>query len=287
MTSITTTERKPIANVGMGLRSCHTNEILLQKPKIHWLELLGDNHMSKGGLARVQARQLSALYPVTIHCVGMSIGSTNTIDFNYLKRLKSLMEEVEPAWVSDHLCWTSLNSIQSHDLLPLPYTEEALTHVVSQITQIQNYLNVQIVIENVSSYLTFKHSTMSEWEFLRAVAEQADCFILLDLNNIYVNHYNHHFSINDYLEHIPFERVREIHLAGFEDKGNYLLDAHNNHVSTEVWNIYQSVMRQQTAIPILIEWDNDIPELSVLISEVNKAQAIMEQYRDKKAIHAT
>lgn len=286
MTSIDNTVSKPIANVGMGLRSVHANEILMQKPELHWLELLADNHMSKGGLARDQARQLSALYPVTLHCVGMSIGSTDAIDVNYLKRLKSLMEEVEPAWVSDHLCWTSIQGTHSHDLLPLPYTEEALTHVVSQITQTQDYLNTQIVIENVSSYLTFKHSSMNEWEFLRAVAEQADCFILLDLNNIYVSHYNHHFSIKDYLEHIPLERVREIHLAGFEDRGHYLLDAHNNPVSVEVWDIYKGIIQQQATIPTLIEWDNDIPELDVLIAEVNKAQAIMEQYRDKKTNHA-
>lgn len=277
MTHKSNNERKPIANVGMGLRAVHTNQILQETPKINWLELLADNHMVKGGLAREQALQISSHYPVTLHCVGMSIGSMDPVNLDYLKRLKDLMDDVQPAWVSDHLCWSSLNSTQSHDLLPLPYTEEVLKNTVAKINQIQEYLNTQILIENVSSYLTFKHSEMDEWEFLRAVAEQADCFILLDLNNIYVSHYNHHFSINDYLEYIPFERVREIHLAGYEDRGHYLLDAHNNHVSDHVWDIYRTVTQRHSAIPTLVEWDNDIPELNALMAEVDKAQSIMQQ----------
>lgn len=277
MTFQVDTARKPIANVGVGLRAVHVNQILKEKPEINWLELLADNHMAKGGLARQQALQISSLYPVTLHCVGMSIGSAEPLNIEYLKRLKGFMDQLQPAWVSDHLCWSSLNGIQSHDLLPLPYTEEALNNTVSKINQIQDYLNTQIVIENVSSYLTYKHSTMHEWEFLRTVAEQADCFILLDLNNIYVSHYNHNFSINDYLEHIPFERVREIHLAGYEDRVHYLLDAHNNPVSKEVWNIYRMVTKQHPTIPTLLEWDNDIPELKTLLKEANKAQVILEQ----------
>jgi len=271
--------------IGVGLRSPHVKEILDTNPKVDFFELLTDNHLSEGGYARNQAHVIREHYPVTLHSVGMSLGGTDPIDFSYLAKIKKLANELEPMCISDHLCWTSFEKQHAHDLLPLPYTEEAINHVSERITQIQDFLETTLVIENVSSYLTYKCSELSEWEFLIAVAEQSCCKILLDLNNIYVSQFNNQCDSIEYIRNIPLNLVAEIHLAGFEDRGTYLLDAHNNKVSAPVWELYQKVIRNNHTIPTLIEWDNDLPPLSTLLQEAEIARNYNKSLNARRATH--
>ena len=271
---------KTLHGIGVGLRAPHVNEILTKQPKLDWLELLADNHISDGGLARQQAVEISRHYPVTMHCVGMSIGSTDPLNFSYLDKIKSLADEIKPKIISDHLCWTSLYQHYSHDLLPLPYTQEALNHLTERIIHIQDYLGQQIAIENISSYLTYKHSSIDEIEFINQLADAADCLIVFDINNLYVNQKNNQQNSIQYIEKINLNRVAEIHLAGFEDEGSYYLDSHNNRVSDEVWNLYQRFLARSTNIPALIEWDHDIPQFNVLYNEAQKAKKIMQTTKE-------
>ena len=263
--------------VGVGLRSPHVAHILKDQPCLDWFELLADNHIAAGGWARRQAIEVAQRYPVSMHCVGMSIGSTDPVNIDYLKKIKQLAAEVEARLISDHLCWTTWNSQNSHDLLPLPFTEEALAHVVERINRIQEYLGSRIAIENVSSYLTFKHSTIDEVEFVNTVAQQADCLILFDINNLYVNHINNGQQTYRYLDKIDLTRVAEVHLAGFENKEQYVLDAHNNTVHANVWELYEYFLRRKLDVPTLIEWDHNIPEFAVLYGEAMKACRIRQQ----------
>lgn len=266
------TAKLPTPGIGVGLRSPHIKEILATKPDIDFFELLTDNHLAEGGHARQHAYAIRQDYPVSMHCVGMSLGGTDPIDYEYLAKIKKLADELEPACISDHLCWTSFEQKHAHDLLPLPYTEEAINYVSERILQIQDFLKTTIVVENVSSYLSYECSTLNEWEFLTTIAEKSNCKILLDLNNIYVSQYNNDIDAREYIKNIPLNLVAEIHLAGFEDKGTYLLDAHNHEVSTPVWELYQEVMRHNHSIPTLIEWDNDLPPFSTLMKEADKAR---------------
>jgi len=259
---------------GVGLRAPHINEILATHPQLDWFELLADNHICEGGWARRQALEIAARYPVTMHCVGMSIGSSDPINFAYLKKIKTLAAEVKPKLISDHLCWTSLHSHYSHDLLPLPYTQETLNYLTQRILSIQDYLGEKIAIENVSAYLTYKHSSINEVEFINQLAEKADCLILFDVNNVYVNQKNNAQNSHEYVDDINLNRVAEIHLAGFEDKDHYYLDAHNNLVSKGVWKLYMRLMQRKSDIPTLIEWDHDIPSFEVLYGEAMKAKRI-------------
>lgn len=258
--------------VGVGLRSPHVKEILATRPEVDFFELLTDNHLVDGGYARQQAYAIRRDYPVTLHCVGMSLGGTDAVDFAYLDKIRKLADELEPAYISDHLCWTSFEQRHAHDLLPLPYTEEAVHHVSDRIQRIQDYLGTTLVVENVSSYVSFECSTLHEWEFLTAVVEMSSCKILLDLNNIYVSQYNNQVDARAYIDNIPLALVAEIHLAGYEDKGSYLLDAHNHTVSAPVWELYEDVVRRDPSIPTVIEWDNDLPAFSTLLREANKAR---------------
>lgn len=262
----------PTPGIGVGLRSPHVKEILAIKPDIDFFELLTDNHLVEGGYARQQAYAIRQDYPVTLHCVGMSLGGMDPIDFAYLAKIKKFAQELEPLCISDHLCWTSFNQQHALDLLPLPYTQETISHVSERIMQIQDFLKTTLVIENVSSYLSYGCSDLNEWEFLTAIAETANCKILLDLNNIYVSQYNNDIDAKEYISNIPLHLVAEIHLAGFENKGTYLLDAHNHEVSSPVWELYQEVMQNNNSIPTLIEWDNDLPPFSTLLQEAEKAR---------------
>lgn len=263
--------------VGVGLRSPHVAKILRDRPLLDWFELLADNHIVAGGWARRQAIEVAQHYPVTMHCVGMSIGSIDPINYDYLEKIKQLAAEVQAKLISDHLCWTTWNMQNSHDLLPLPFTEEALAHVVERINRIQDYLGRRIAIENVSSYLTFKHSTIKEVDFVNAVVQQADCFILLDINNLYVNYLNNGQQTYGYLDRVDLTRVVELHLAGFENKEKYVLDAHNNKVDSDVWSLYEYFLRRKLDVPTLIEWDHNIPEFKVLFGEAMKARQIKQQ----------
>ncbi len=264
--------KPPAPEIGVGLRSPHVKEILATKPRVDFFELLADNHLADGGYARQQAYAIRRDYPVTLHCVGMSLGGTDPIDFTYLSKIKKLADELEPLCISDHLCWTSFKKQYANDLLPLPYTEEVVNHVSRRIKKIQDYLETTLVVENVSSYLSFECSTLHEWEFLTAVAEKSSSKILLDLNNIYVSQYNNQIDAQEYVKNIPLYLVAEIHLAGYEHKGAYLLDAHNHEVSEPVWKLYQEILKHGCSAPTIIEWDNDLPAFSTLLQEAEKAR---------------
>ena len=265
-----------IAGVGLGLRSQHIDEVLQTQPAVPWFELLTDNHMAPGGLIPVQLEAIRSNYPITFHCVGMSLGGTDPVDVEYLRGIKTLIERYQPSLVSDHLCFSQHGQHNYHDLLPLPYNEETLHHFSKRITQIQDILDTRILIENVSSYLSYRASTLSEAEFISELLSRTDCDLLLDINNIYVNAVNHGFSASEYLSKIPMQRVREIHLAGYEDRDSYLLDAHNSRVSPPVWELYEEVISKYPDIPTLIEWDNDIPSFTVLREEADAASALMQ-----------
>lgn len=268
-----------IAGAGLGLRSQHIDEVLLTQPDVPWFELLTDNHMAPGGLIPIQLEAIRGNYPITFHCVGMSPGGTDPLDMEYLRGVKTLIERYQPSLVSDHLCFSQHAQHNYHDLLPLPYNEETLQHFSERITQIQDILGTRILVENVSSYLTYQSSTISEAEFIAELLSRTDCDLLLDINNVYVNAVNHGFSASDYLQKIPMQRVREIHLAGYEDRDTYLLDAHNNRVSAPVWELYEQVISEYQNIPTLIEWDNDIPPFAVLREEADVASALKERHR--------
>lgn len=272
-----------VSGTGIGLRSPHIKEVLNTRPDVPWFEILADNHSAPGGRIVAELEQIRAHYPITFHCVGMSLGSVDPLDREYLKNLKTMMAHYQPAWVSDHLCFTHLGGEHYHDLLPLPYTEEALQHLGDRIAQVQDFLGERLLVENVSSYVNYAHSTLSEAEFLGALCERADCDLLLDVNNIHVSAFNHGFSATAFLDAVPLERVREVHLAGYEDMGPYLLDAHNHAVSEPVWSLFNELVRRAPHIPALIEWDNDIPSLQVLMNEAGKAESIVRMHEAARA----
>jgi uncharacterized protein len=234
---------------GLGLRAQHYTAILETRPKIDWFEVITEDYLVSGGRPLYYLHRVRELYPLVMHGVSLSIGSGDPINFDYLKKVKALAVSVQPAWISDHLCWTGVNGLNVHDLLPLPYTEEALKHVVERVKRVQDFLGRQILLENVSSYIEYQASMMKEWEFLAAIAQQADCFILLDINNIYVSSVNHQFDPLDYINAIPIDRVRQFHLAGHKNFG---------HVST------------------MIERDDNIPQLAELLAELQQAKQIAE-----------
>ncbi len=270
-------DNRPIQGVGIGLRSPHYEIIERELPQVPWFEVLSDNYMGKGGSALQHLENIRNNYPITFHGVGMSLGSTDPLNLDYLQSLKSLINRFEPTHVSDHLCWMSVGGHYAHDLLPLPYTDEALNHIADRIQQVQDILGRKILVENVSSYMRYKHSAMFEWEFYHAVVERADCDMLLDINNIYVSAYNHKFDAEDYLTSVPAERVREFHLAGYEDQGDLLLDTHGQRVHPPVWDLYENALQCFGPIPTLLEWDTDIPEFAVLEEEAARARLMMEE----------
>jgi len=265
-----------IQGVGVGLRVQHFDVIENEKPRIPWLEILTDNYLNPDSVQREYLRFFRQNYPMTFHGVGLSLGSVDPLNRDYLQRLKQLADEIQPAWISDHLCWTTAQQHVTHDLIPLPYTEEAIEHLSERIQCVQDFLQQQILIENVSSYLQYNDSNMAEWEFINAIVEKADCLLLLDVNNIYVSSQNHGFQANDYLNAMPLSRIREIHLAGYEDKGTHLLDTHSRQVSDPVWDLYAQTIAYAGDIPTLIEWDNDVPELPELLAEAQKAEQIKQ-----------
>jgi len=260
-----------IKNAGIGLRSQHYQYILHHKPAVHWFEVLSDNYLMDGGQALDYLEKIRQLYPVTLHGVGLSLGSADPLNQNYLKRLKNLAEWIQPAHISDHLAWVSINGHYLHDLIPLPYTESVLAHLANRINAVQDFLGQPLVVENPSSYLGFKESTLPEWVFIQKLVEKTDCYLLLDINNIYVSAVNHGFDAETYLNAIPVGRVKEIHLAGYENMGKYLFDTHGYRVHPPVWTLYQKALKRLGAIPTLIEWDTDIPDFAVLMEEANKA----------------
>jgi uncharacterized protein (UPF0276 family) len=267
---------KPFLGFGLGLRKEHYEVVLADKPKVDWFEILTENYLVEGGKPLYFLDKIRADYPVVLHGVSLSIGSVDPLDFAYLTKVKALIERVEPAWVSDHLCWTGMDGCNLHDLLPLPYTEEALRHVVRRVEQVQEFWGRRILLENVSSYMGYASSSMSEWEFLSAVAEQADCWILLDLNNLYVNARNFGFNPLVYLAALPPERVFQFHLAGHTDLGELVLDTHDHPICDEVWALLVAAARRFGPVSTMIERDADIPPVTELLGELEYARRLVQ-----------
>jgi uncharacterized protein (UPF0276 family) len=268
---------RPSLGFGLGLRVDHYEAILADRPRVDWFEVLSENYLVPGGKPLSYLMRFRERYPLAMHGVSLSIGSTAPLDLEYLRQLKALAARVEPVWVSDHLCWTGVAGRNTHDLLPLPYTEEALAHVVERVRTVQDILGRRILLENVSSYVAFRDSRLTEWEFLRAVPTPADCLILLDVNNIYVSAVNHEFDALEYLAAVPPERVQQIHLAGHENHGDYLIDTHDHPVPDPVWELYAAAIRHCGPVSTMIERDDHIPPLAELCAELERARTLSER----------
>jgi uncharacterized protein (UPF0276 family) len=259
---------------GLGLRTDYYETILETKPNVDWFEILSENYMVKGGKPLYYLDAIRERYPVVMHGVSMSIGGTDPLDFGYLKDLKALIDRAQPRWVSDHLCWTGQGGKNLHDLMPLPYNDDAIKHVADRVKVVQDFLGQQILLENVSSYVTYKHSVMSEWEFYSRVVEEADCLMLLDINNIYVSSRNHEFDCIDYLNGVPKDRVQQFHLAGHTDYGDYVIDTHDHPVVNPVWDLYAKALKRFGPVATMIERDDRMPPFEELMAELNQARTI-------------
>lgn len=259
---------------GLGLRTQHYNDFLNTKQPVDWLEVISDNYMVNGGKPLAMLDRIRADYPVTMHGVSMSIGSVKGLDQEYLKKLKALEQRIQPMWVSDHLCWGGVHGRKLHDLMPLPFTQEALEVVSRNIRHAQDFLQRPLVIENVSSYVEFKDSEMTEWDFLSEICNRTGCQLLLDINNIYVSAFNHGFSPFDFIDSVPSEQIRQFHLAGHQDNGDHLIDTHDHPVCHGVWELYEYALHRFGSVPTMIERDDNIPPLSELLEELETAKAI-------------
>lgn len=257
---------------GMGLRPSHYPYIFENKPEIDWFEIISENYMDTDGRPVRMLEKILEDYPVVMHGVSLSIGTVDPLNSEYLQKLKNLAAWVNPPWISDHLCWTGVAHKNTHDLLPVPYTEEALNNIVSRIKQVQDVLGRPIVLENPSTYLEFTSSTMSEWEFIARMAEESGCGLLLDVNNVYVSCYNHRWDPKTYIDALPLNRVAQIHLAGHTNKGTHIIDTHDDRVIDEVWALYRYVISKAGPVSTMVEWDDKIPEFSVVMEEVAKAR---------------
>jgi len=264
----------PPLGYGLGLRRQHYKEVLATQPKVDWFEAISENYMDAGGSPRHYLEAVRERYPVVLHGVSLSIGSVDPLNRHYLQSLRRLIDDIEPAWVSDHLCWTGVDHTNLHDLLPLPYTEESLSHVAGRVAQVQEFLGRRILLENVSSYVSYTVSEMSEWEFLGEVAERADCLLLLDINNIYVSACNHGFEPLDYLEGVPPQRVQQFHLAGHSRNGEHIIDTHDQPIVDPVWQLYAEAVRRFGPVSAMIERDDNIPPLAELLAELEQARRI-------------
>jgi len=269
-----TDNTRPYLGFGLGLRVDHYETILNSEPAVDWFEILSENYLVPGGKPLHYLDRIRERFPLVMHGVSLSIGSTDPLDRDYLKQLKALAARARPAWISDHLCWTGVHRKNLHDLLPLPYTEEAIDHVAARVREVQDFLGRQILLENVSSYVSYAQSQLSEWDFLSAVCERADCLILLDINNIYVSSINHEFDPLTYLAGVPGERIRQFHLAGHEDHGHYIIDTHDHPVPNPVWTLYAEALRRFGPVSTMIERDDNIPPLDELLAELDQARRI-------------
>ena len=272
-----------LSGFGLGLRTAHYEAMLNEPHDVDWLEVITENYLVPGGKPLHYLERVRERFPLVMHGVSLSIGSTDPLDFKYLAQVRALAARIEPHWISDHLCWTGIEGRNLHDLLPLPYTEEALDSVVARVGQVQEALGRQILLENVSSYLSFRSSEMSEWEFLGEVAQRADCAILLDINNIYVSSVNHGFDPLTYLQAMPRERVRQFHLAGHSDLGGHLIDTHDHPIVEPVWDLYCAAVAQFGTVPTMIERDDNIPSLGELVSELQIARELGRRHAQQAA----
>lgn len=270
----------PSLGFGLGVRPEHYDALLNERLGcVSWLEALTENYLVPGGRPLHYLEKLREHYPLVFHGVSLSIGSTDPLNLAYLDQVRTLADRFEAAWVSDHVCWTGVDGINLHDLMPLPYTEETLRHVTNRIVAVQDRLRRRIVLENVSSYLTYRQSEMTEWEFLRELVERADCLLLLDINNVYVSSVNHHFDAHTFLQAIPVQRVQQFHLAGHRDCGTLLVDTHDEPVCEAVWQLYDFAVARFGSLSTMIERDGNIPELDVLLAELAQARKIATRAR--------
>jgi len=267
----------PDLGFGIGLRSVHFDYILKNNPAIDWFEVLSENYLDTGGRPLHVLDQVAERYPVVLHGVSLSVGSTDPVNFDYLGKLKALAKRIKAHWISDHLCWTGVTGLNTHDLLPMPYTDQTLRHTVERVKIIQDFLDRPIALENASTYLEFPASTWRESEFLACVAERADCGILLDVNNVYVSAFNHGFDAREYIDRTPSDRVAQMHLAGHTHKGTHILDTHSDYVIDTVWELYRFAHRRFGGVATLLEWDANIPEFEVVHGEALKARNFRDE----------
>lgn len=267
---------QPVSGVGVGLRLPHLEQVLAERPAVAWFELLADNHLG-APQTLPKLERLRAHYPLTLHCVGMSLGGTDALDEAYLGRIRELADRLDIALVSDHLCFTRHRGTDFHDLLPVPYTEEVLAHICDRLRRAQDILGRRLLIENASAYLRYRDSVIPEGEFLAALTQATECGLLVDVNNAYVNEVNLGTPVSAFLDALPAEHVLQAHLAGYDDRGDYLLDAHNSPVTDPVWEHFADFVERFPDVPTLIEWDNDLPSLSQLLDEAAKAQRLIER----------
>ena len=264
----------PYLGFGLGLRVDHYEALLDEPGNVEWLEIVSENYLVPGGRPLRWLERFRERFPLVMHGVSLSIGGTDPLDMAYLDQLDALARHVQPAWISDHLCWTGVEGVNLHDLMPLPYTEEALDHVVNRVRRVQDRLGRRILLENVSSYIRFAQSQLSEWAFLAEVAERADCLILLDINNVHVSAHNHGFPALDYLDGLPPSRVQQFHLAGHEQGPALLVDTHDAPVTGAVWDLYVEAVRRFGPVSTMIERDDHIPPLATLRAELDHARAL-------------
>lgn len=265
---------RPFLGFGLGLRTEHYQHVIDNKPDVDWFEILTENYMVPGGKPLHNLDVIRQDYDMVMHGVSMSIGSTDPLNKDYLKDLKQLIQRVQPHWISDHLCWTSINGSNSHDLLPLPYNEDTINHIADRVRQVQDYLGQQILLENLSSYVTYNESEIQEWEFFNEIVKRADCHVLLDINNIFVSAHNHHFDPIDYIKGMDSERIKQFHLAGHSYSGDMIIDTHDHDVCDPVWALYEQALKHYGAVSTMIERDDDIPEFPVLRQELSIAEDI-------------
>ncbi|MFI4963400.1 MAG: DUF692 domain-containing protein [Legionellales bacterium] len=270
-------KKMPFLGYGLGLRHTYFDEVLELKPKLDWFEILTENYIVPGGRALQCIDKIRQDYPMVLHGVSLSIGSTDAFDVEYLNQVRTLINRIEPAWISDHLCWTGVQGLNLHDLLPIPYTRQAISHIVSRITQIQEFFGRPILMENVSSYLSYKQSEMPEWEFIVEIAKQSGCYLLLDVNNVYVSSVNHQFNPLDYIHFMPADKVVQIHLAGHSNKGAYIIDTHDAPVAQPVWDLYAATIAHLGQVSTMIERDDNMPPLADLLAEVSQAKQIAQE----------
>lgn len=277
----------PDLGVGVGFRTPHVRQVLRERPAMDWFEIISENYFAEGGIQRANLEALRDGYRVVPHGVSLSIGGSDPIDRDYLRRLRALVTRLGAPWFSDHLCWTGVGGVDTHDLLPLPTTRATLEHVVERVKRVQSEIGVPLALENASTYLEFRQSDIPEPEFLAELVERADCGLLLDVNNVYVSAFNHGFDPRAYVDTIPAERVLQIHLAGHTDRGAYLLDTHSDHVKAEVWDLYRRALQRCGPTSTLIEWDESIPAWEVLSAEAAMARRVREEVLGPRRVEGT
>ena len=275
-----------VQGFGLGLRTEHYRDFVGAPQAVDWLEIISENYLVDGGKPLHFLDRIRRDYPMVMHGVSLSIGGNDPLDWTYLRQIKGLIDRVEPAWISDHLCWTGHDQLNLHDLLPLPYTEAALRHLTPRVAQVQDFLGRPLLLENVSSYVSFRASEMSEWDFINELVTRSGCELLLDVNNVYVSSVNHGFDPRHFIDAMPIAAVRQIHLAGHEDHGDYIIDTHDHPVCDAVWDLYAHAVTRFGAVPTMIERDDHIPALPELIAELDAARQVAERALAKRRLAA-